>query len=335
MRKLLNSQNDFEDFTIDDHEENDDDKEKLISLPHSFSEESIPKDAIPDAENMAFGRRSSTPVTTDEVQSNPQTPKEKRRGFSFGFLNKTPTTGTETSTSVTETPPKTSTPVTTGATTPTKSSLRSRMMEKFMGKSPNAQSTPIPIEEPEITEVKANESYSPINESPLDNQLSRSLSVDQDHIDQHPDSDIETAVEAHEYEFDKNESDTLTNQIVEDVIEEHVEIPQPLLVTVQGYWWSLGLPLCFLLFLQLLPFPSWVVGFVTGILLAVPIACYATYKFMDDNSPCTPFMENINQKKAVRPAIIVQEELKRIHVSLLLFYVKIDVTKRNFISQFF
>ena len=45
MRKLLNSQNDFEDFTIDD-QDIDNENEKLISLPHSFSEESIPKDAI-------------------------------------------------------------------------------------------------------------------------------------------------------------------------------------------------------------------------------------------------------------------------------------------------
>ena len=134
-------------------------------------------------------------------------------------------------------------------------------------------------------------------------------------MDQHQDSDIETAVEAHEYEFDQNESDTLTSQIVPEVIEEHIEESPPLFESIKGYWWSLGIPFCFLLFLQLLPLPVWFVGFVTGILISIPTACYATYRFLDDNRPGTAFMENIHQKKSVRPAIIVQEELKRIHVS--------------------
>ena len=36
---------------------------------------------------------------------------------------------------------------------------------------------------------------------------------------------------------------------------------------------------------------------------------------MDDETPKTPFLENIGRKKAARPAIIVQEELKRVYVS--------------------
>ena len=39
--------------------------------------------------------------------------------------------------------------------------------------------------------------------------------------------------------------------------------------------------------------------------------------------PRTPFIENIQTKKAERPAIIVQEELRRIYVSFFinLFYI--------------
>jgi hypothetical protein len=82
------------------------------------------------------------------------------------------------------------------------------------------------------------------------------------------------------------------------------------------YWWSIGLPLCFLLFLQLLPLPSWVVGFTTGILLAIPTAVYGTWSFLDDNTPRTQFIDNVDTKKVERPAIIVQEELHRIYVSI-------------------
>lgn len=84
-------------------------------------------------------------------------------------------------------------------------------------------------------------------------------------------------------------------------------------MTYQNYWWSFGLPLCLLLFFQLLPLPSWCVGFLTGILIGIPTATYVTYTFMDDNMPRTPFMENLHRKKVERPAIIVQEELKRIY----------------------
>jgi hypothetical protein len=108
------------------------------------------------------GRRSSTPVSTENSQQT--SPKEKRR-FTFGFLDRKPA-GSATATpgssseavslpapSSTGTTPKTSTPNPTaslpaGSTTPTKSSLRSRMIEKFMGKSPGgtALSSPITID---------------------------------------------------------------------------------------------------------------------------------------------------------------------------------------------
>ena len=60
-----------------------------------------------------------------------------------------------------------------------------------------------------------------------------------------------------------------------------------------------------------------IVGFLTGILVGVPTAAYITYNLMDDETPKTPFLENISRKKAARPAIIVQEELKRVYVSHL------------------
>ena len=37
---------------------------------------------------------------------------------------------------------------------------------------------------------------------------------------------------------------------------------------------------------------------------------------VDENTPRTPFIENVQRKEASRPAIIVQEELKRIYVRI-------------------
>ena len=79
------------------------------------------------------------------------------------------------------------------------------------------------------------------------------------------DSDVESAVEADEamtFSID-SEHDTITNQV--EISEEmKPEPPQPFISWIQNYWWSIGLPLCFILFLQLLPIPQWVIGFITG-----------------------------------------------------------------------
>ena len=75
------------------------------------------------------------------------------------------------------------------------------------------------------------------------------------------------------------------------------------------------MPLCFILFLQLIPLPPWIIGFITAFLVSVPTTAYVTYIMIDDNTPITPFIENVQRKKAERPAIIVQEEVQRIYVS--------------------
>ena len=58
----------------------------------------------------------------------------------------------------------------------------------------------------------------------------------------------------------------------------------------------------------------------SAFLVSVPTTAYITYILIDDNMPRTPFIENIQTKEAERPAIIVQEELRRIYVSFFLVY---------------
>jgi len=82
------------------------------------------------------------------------------------------------------------------------------------------------------------------------------------------------------------------------------------------YWWMAALPVCGLLLLQIFPFPSWVIGFITGMLIAGPLCAYLTWWFVNEDAKagaegCTPFIEDIKQKVAKKPAIIVQEELER------------------------
>ena len=43
------------------------------------------------------------------------------------------------------------------------------------------------------------------------------------------------------------------------------------------YWWAAALPLCVLLLIQILPISRWFIGFVTGIMIAVPTSAYLTY----------------------------------------------------------
>ena len=137
-----------------------------------------------------------------------------------------------------------------------------------------------------------------------------------DNIRDEIDSDVETAVEATEFEITNPLDYNLDPQIEAEVIEKEPDKPQSVIAWIQNYWWSIGLPLCFILFLQLIPLPSWIVGFITSFLICVPTTAYITYIMVDENTPRTPFIENVQRKEASRPAIIVQEELKRIYVRI-------------------
>jgi len=360
LSSQFNIDGSFDDFLLENDEADEDviveEKEKNY-LTHSLSEDAIGvsknfDDQCVDDSNledmMVQGRRSSTPVSTENSQQT--SPKEKRR-FTFGFLDRKPA-GSATATpgssseavslpapSSTGTTPKTSTPNPTaplpaGSTTPTKSSLRSRMIEKFMGKSPGgaALSSPITIDKSgNFTDNQHSGSSSPpklddpfsglelISSSPDKNVLNNTATNDTlEATNDNNDSDIETAVEADEFLILEpgNDSETLTHQIDDvEVLPENILQPETFNIwsRIQGQWWTIGFPLCILLFFQLMPLPTWIVGFLTGILVGVPTAAYLTYNLMDDETPKTPFLENVGRKKAIRPDIIVQEELKRVY----------------------
>ena len=218
-----------------------------------------------------------------------------------------------------------------------------------------ASSSPMPIQEPKVSvrmqDVRGSSSASPMGEDPftgLDLNLSSSAEKSStligvgggDTLGLHDMSDVETAMEAHEEltfegsgdDIDDGGQDTITGanrrRLRQDVDAEIIQGPPGgvnrggddlgslgFQEAMKTYWVWAGLPVCFLLFLQLLPLPAWVIGFVTGILIGIPTAVYATWSFCSDGTTRTPFIENVQRKEVSRPAIIVQEELKRIYVS--------------------
>ena len=155
-----------------------------------------------------------------------------------------------------------------------------------------------------------------------------------DNIRDEIDSDVETAVEATEFEITNPLDYNLDPQIEAEVIEKEPDKPQSVIAWIQNYWWSIGLPLCFILFLQLIPLPSWIVGFITSFLICVPTTAYITYIMVDENTPRTPFIENVQRKEASRPAIIVQEELKRIYVRIPNYLVSIENVLKSIHDKF-
>ena len=79
------------------------------------------------------------------------------------------------------------------------------------------------------------------------------------------------------------------------------------------YWWMAGLPICSVLLIQFLPLPSWLLGFLSGIVLSAFLIAFWKYLSFVRDPDCggTRFIENVRKKLPAKPAIIVQEELER------------------------
>ena len=102
-------------------------------------------------------------------------------------------------------------------------------------------------------------SSSPDQKNVLNNTTNDNLEAPNDNND----SDIETAVEADEFLIleSGDNSETLTHQIDDvEVLPENILPPETFNIwsRIQGQWWTIGFPLCILLFFQLMPLPTWV-----------------------------------------------------------------------------
>ena len=230
--------------------------------------------------------------------------------------------------------------------TPSKGSIKNRVWN-LMGKtsvsnsvSTSSQPVSIPTSESNI-ESFASMSMRELSErSPLEDPFS-GLGTSFDMYDkispdresspyQEGEDEVEAGIEADEYVFVKdpdtpvNDDEKGTNGSVDaEVIVQTPETYSFWPLENLQFWWMAALPLCVILLLQILPLPSWLIGFVTGILIAVPLSAYVTYLlFGQPLEPITPFIEDIKPKVAKRPAIIVQEELERKFVWMNLWPTK-------------
>ena len=254
-------------------------------------------------------------ATLDDSTMPNATPTRKRFFPSFQSLRSSPAKAELDDVTSTSAPGPSSTPVVPSPAqtgTPTRS-LKSRMWN-LMGKTPTGSPAPKSESSEPLVSVSMKELCgSPLAEEPFSGlDITTVAPADLDAND----SDIETAVEADEhFKFEPSTPEELGTPDVDDVDAEIIEVPDQAdrLNDSMQYWWTAVLPVCGLLLLQILPFPAWLIGFVTGVLIGVPGACYVTWYFMKDAdaSPVTPFIDNIKQKVAKKPAIIVQEELER------------------------
>ena len=102
-----------------------------------------------------------------------------------------------------------------------------------------------------------------ISSSPDKNVLNNTTNDNLEAPNDNNDSDIETAVEADEFLIleSGDNSETLTHQIDDvEVLPENILPPETFNIwsRIQGQWWTIGFPLCILLFFQLMPLPTWV-----------------------------------------------------------------------------
>ena len=233
-----------------------------------------------------------------------------------------------------------------------KGSLKNRMWN-LMGKSPSSGNVPnssqpvnIPSTSRSYGDSLISVSMSGLQDrSPMEDpfsgfdsslQLHDKDSPDHEKSPSQDDSDLETGIEIDEdfviftdpdmnvLDDDKEGSVEGLNDSVDAEVVVHVPDNNSFwpLENLQ-FWWMAALPLCILLLLQILPLPSWIIGFVTGILISVPLSAYVTYwMFGDFTEPATPFVENLKKKVAKQPAIIVQHELERKFVWMNLWPTK-------------
>lgn len=319
------------------------------SLPHSLSENHFVSEPKPETVTEIVTPSSSPPRAPAVNRSEEPSPKEKRR-FTFNFRDRTPkivksdeipaaTAATTVNGSDENTPPSSimdSTPQTVSAT-PSRSSLRVKMMG-LISKSPGVATAPIPTGqryEPAVSVNMTELRRSPLGEDPfsgIDLGISRlpqdehsnspssnALKNRPDHLNvtpfgSFPDIEVETALEADEaLTFEPGEEGPEASDLVmEPDASSSPQPPQQSFQHYLQYWWFLCIPLCVILIIQILPLPYWVLGFITGLIIAGPSGAYVSLRVLAslDDSPRTTFIENAPRKKAKRSAIIIQEEIQ-------------------------
>ena len=138
---------------------------------------------------------------------------------------------------------------------------------------------------------------------------------------QDDDLEIEEAVEADEkLVFEPSSSDPEDcSYVLEDSEEFKEENSEFGFVEVFYY---LSAVLIGVLSVYILPLPTWLSGFLCGIVIASAVSLYVMWiLFIKQNEEGTKFINNLRKKKPKKPAIIVQEELQRKYVLTIIISI--------------
>eukprot|EP00095_Tigriopus_kingsejongensis_P001879 snap_masked-scaffold70_size417918-processed-gene-2.2 protein:Tk01879 transcript:snap_masked-scaffold70_size417918-processed-gene-2.2-mRNA-1 annotation:"testis-expressed sequence 2 protein isoform x1" len=294
----------------------------FMSLPPDLTLSSAPLEAEPDPHPVeADGldeADSKTPVVMDPVVP--------RRKFTFpSFMEKRDRSVTtpkpeEVAKPTTE---AVATPIPVCEATPTRTStLRLRMMG-LMGKANNNNNPKdCPVFLRDLTNPNIEDPFSGLSELPspeTEHDISIASSLGQSpnaERDGSEDTDqVETALEADEMMVFDPAQESLDDSLegMDEADAEDSPQPPDTVSLFTEYWWVALLPICVILLLQFLPFPSWVTGFITGVLISVPTASFLmwTHFIEPQLPPRTKFITNVKRRIPKQQAIIVQEELER------------------------
>lgn len=141
------------------------------------------------------------------------------------------------------------------------------------------------------------------------------------YVDQEDVEDVEEAVEADEkLVFDPAEDETeesIDEEVFHDSSQDESDGNSHESMLNRYLLYISLIPVAILAILQILPFPPWIIGFTTGILIGVTVAVLFMWIFCirDSLTSKTKFVDNVKRRIPRRPAIIVQEELARKFVS--------------------
>ena len=250
------------------------------------------------------------------------TPKERRR-FAF-FSSRSANVTPKKEEFVDRFPASEPNPTVSGnsvTATPTRASLRERVMG-FMGKTPSGSG--ISSGRGSLT-LTAEDPFSMASLEPSPVTEENSI-VGGDKADDDDEDSVEEAVEADEllvYDPASDDAGDPHHGDEADVggVDGQVAVTEDESL-LSHYWWVASLPVCAVILVQFLPLPSWILGFLSGIVLsAFLIAFWKYFKFVRDPNFGTRFIENVRKKLPNKPAIIVQEELERQYVSFCYFFM--------------
>ena len=285
-------------------------------------DEFMTKDKPEEGEEEEEDLKTPLLFETEEPDQSKATPKERRR---FAFFSSRSANATPKKEEFVDRFPASEPNPTASANsvtaTPTRATLRERVMG-YMRKTPSSGPGTSGGRGSLTIRDLGGSAEDPFSMSSLEpSPVTEENSVMDGKADDDDEDSVEEAVEADELLVYDPASDDASDPLHSDEadvggIDGQMAVAADDSNLLSHYWWLASLPICAVILVQFLPLPSWVLGFLSGIVLSAFLIAFWKYlKFVRDSDSGTRFIENVRKKLPNKPAIIVQEELEREYVS--------------------